>query len=270
MTWVERDGVRLFCEVDGEGRPVTVIGHGLTNNRLELAMLTPFMPGTKVRFDFRGHGRSTAPADPGAFTFADFAGDLDAVARAFDARIAVGTSLGAGAIAHLLALDHHRFDRVVMLLPAGLDKAFPFVERYDALAGEYESAQEALEAVDEAPERVQELLRAPWMESLGVGGWTHEDPAGLARAIRGIIRDHPLVDRERLRGASLPVLIVCIEGDPIHPAELGRIYHDLLPASELITYASGEELLRAVPDLLPRVVAFLTAPGPDLGDRPTG
>lgn len=269
MTWVDGDDVRLFCDVEGEGEPVTVIGHGLTNNRLELAMLTPFMPGTKVRFDFRGHGRSTAPADPGAFTFAAFAGDLDAVARAFDARIAVGTSLGAGAIAHLLALDHHRFDRAVMLLPAGLDKSFSFVERYDALAAEYESAQAALAAVDEAPERVQELLRAPWMESLGVGGWTHEDPAGLARAIRGIVRDHPLVDRERLRGASLPVLIVCIEDDPIHPAELGRIYHDLLPASELITYPSGEELLRSVPDLLPRVVTFLTDPDPHRGARGT-
>ena len=111
MGWIETRDARLWVEVDGEGEPVTVVAHGLTNNRLELAMLTPFMPGTKVRFDFRGHGRSSAPEDPGAFRFADFARDLDAVARAYDARVAVGTSLGAGAVAHLLVADPGRFDR---------------------------------------------------------------------------------------------------------------------------------------------------------------
>lgn len=257
MTWVDGDGVRLWSEVDGEGSPVTVLAHGLTNNRLELAQLTPFMPGTKVRFDFRGHGRSSAPEDLAAFSFASFAADLEAVARFHGATRAVGTSLGAGAIAHLLALDHARFERVVMLMPAGLDGQFSFVERYDEMAAEYESADAALRGVDENPERVRELLRAPWMEGLDPGMWKHEDPAGLARAIRGIVRDHPLVDREQLRGAPVPTMIICIDGDPVHPVELGRIYHDLLPRSELYTYGSGEALFHSLPELLPRVVAFL-------------
>jgi 3-oxoadipate enol-lactonase len=259
MEWVETADARLCVEVDGEGEPVTVVAHGLTNNRLELALLTPFMPGTKVRFDFRGHGMSSSPEDPAAFTFADFARDLDAVATAYGARNAVGTSLGAGVIGHLLVADPTRFDRAVWLLPAGLDGEFAFIERYDRMADGFADAQAALDAVDAEPDRVRRMLRAPWMEGLDSTMWTHEDPGGLARAIRGIIRDHPIADRELLRRIDIPVLIVCMDGDPVHPVELGRILHELLPNSELLVYGSGDELLQAVPELLPKVVGFLTA-----------
>ena len=70
MPEVRSDGTTLFCDVDGEGEPVTVLAHGLTNNRNELAAFTPFVPGTKVRFDFRGHGRSGSP--PTGYRFEDF------------------------------------------------------------------------------------------------------------------------------------------------------------------------------------------------------
>lgn len=53
MPQVRTDDASLFYEVDGNGEPVTVLAHGLTNNRNELAAFTPFVPGTKVRFDFR-------------------------------------------------------------------------------------------------------------------------------------------------------------------------------------------------------------------------
>lgn len=258
MGWVEAPDARLYVETDGDGEPVSVLAHGLGNNRLELAMLTPFLPGTKVRFDFRGHGRSVGPMDPAAYRFADFAGDLDAVAAAYGARIAVGTSLGAGAIANLLVADPDRFDRSLWLLPAGLDRGFAFVERYDRLADSYESAEEAIEAVDADPERVRELLRAPWMEGLGSAMWEHEDLAALGRAIRCVVRDHPVEDREALRRVEIPVLIICMEGDPIHPAELGRILHGLLPNSELLVYPSGEALVQAIPDLVPKVATFLS------------
>src|SRR5947209_6370730 len=62
MPYVELDDARLHVEVDGEGEPVTVLAHGLTNTCRELARLTPLVPGTKIRFCFRGHGHSTSPA----------------------------------------------------------------------------------------------------------------------------------------------------------------------------------------------------------------
>ena len=117
MPEIRTPDATLYCEVEGDGEPVTVLAHGLTNNRNELAAFTPLVPGTKVRFDFRGHGRSSSPAT--GFRFEDFARDVDAVASAFGATVAVGTSLGAGAIGNLVCRVPDRFERMVWLLPAG-------------------------------------------------------------------------------------------------------------------------------------------------------
>ena len=123
MPEVTNGEVTLHVEVDGSGAPVTVFAHGLTNSCRELAPFTPSLTGTAVRFCFRGHGHSSTPET--GYRFADLAADLDAVARAYGATNAVGTSLGAGAIMKLLETDPTRFERIVMLLPASLDVPFP-------------------------------------------------------------------------------------------------------------------------------------------------
>src|SRR4029077_5538401 len=104
----------LAGDVAGRGHPVMVLAHGLTNSCRELAMFTPFVPGTKVRFCFRGHGHSSSPET--GYRFADFALALRGAAGAYDARIAIGTSLGAGAIGTILQDEPDRFDRIVLLL----------------------------------------------------------------------------------------------------------------------------------------------------------
>jgi 3-oxoadipate enol-lactonase len=259
MPVVRTEDADIYVEIEGDGSPVTVFAHGLTNNRNELAAFTPFLPGTKVRFDFRGHGRSSAPDDPSAFGFADLARDLDAVASAYGATVAVGTSLCAGAIANLIAREPGRFDRSVWLLPAGLDRRFGFLERYERVADELEgkTPEEALATVLSDPDRVAEYLRTPWREELDRMMWEHADPDGLARAIRGAISDVPVADRHALRRVDRPVLLICIEGDEIHPAELGRILHGLIPRSELLVYTSQRALFEALPELVPRVIAFV-------------
>ena len=72
MPELTTDDATLHVEIDGSGDPVTVFAHGLTNSAHELAAFTPFLEGTKVRFDFRGHGHSSVP-DAGHYRFADFA-----------------------------------------------------------------------------------------------------------------------------------------------------------------------------------------------------
>lgn len=235
-----------------------MLAHGLTNNRNELAALTPLVPGTKIRFDFRGHGRSSAPET--GYRFADFARDLDAVARAFGATRAVGTSLGAGAIAHLLSHDPERFERTVWLMPAGLDLPFSFKERYEEMAANLEgrTREEVIEAIVSDPARAAEYLAAPWKREIDRVMWDHDRPEGVARAIRGAIEDWPVEDRELLRKVSAPVLLICVGGDDIHPVELGRILAELLPNSELIVYEDAAELLAGLPALVQEVAAFLT------------
>lgn len=263
MPEVSNDDATLYCEVEGEGQPVTVLAHGLTNNRSELAAFTPLVPGTKVRFDFRGHGRSTAPADPEAFGFADFARDVDAVASAFDATVAVGTSLGAGAIGNLVCRVPDRFERMVWLLPAGLDLPFGLAKRYHLLAGDLEgkTPEEALQAVLNDPARVARYLETPWRIEVDRVMWQHEDPDGLARAINGAVDDWPIPDRELLRRVEIPTVIVTIEGDEIHPAELGRVFADLLPNAELLAFESQEQLFGQIRELVSRISAFIAGSG---------
>jgi len=253
---VANGDVTLHVEVDGDGEPVTVFAHGLTNSCRELAPFTPSLTGTAVRFCFRGHGHSSAPP-AGEYRFADLASDLDAVARAFGARNAVGTSMGAGAIMTLLERDPARFERIVMLLPASLDLPFRNPERFDGIADLLE-----IHPKDEAIARILQMneeryVRAPWLRELDLLLWEDMNPAGVARAIRGVKRDVSISDRELLRRVDAPVLLICREGDLIHPAQLGVILHDLFPRSELITLASEEELLASIPVLVERVRAFL-------------
>lgn len=244
-------------EVDGSGEPVTVLAHGLTNSRMELAAFTPSVPGTKVRFDFRGHGRSSVPER--GYRFADFARDVEAVASAYRATRAVGTSLGAGAICNLLARAPDRFERLVFLLPAALD--LPFRHR-DVLLRTAElleayPREEAIERILAESGRAAAYDRAPWLRDFDRALWREINPAGAAQAIREIVEDRAVDDRDVLRKVDAPTLVICHEGDRIHPAELGRVLVDLMPNAELILFGSELELLGAIPALVERVAGFL-------------
>jgi len=248
------DDATLFYELDGEGEPVTVLSHGLTNNRTELAAFTPFVPGTKVRFDFRGHGRSSAPP-AGSFGFADFARDVDAVATHVGATVAVGTSLGAGALGNLVCRVPDRFERMVWLLPAGLDRPFPVAGRYHDLARSFDGAtpEEMLERVLGSADAIE----TPWRMQLDRMLWQHDDPSGLARAVHGVVEDFPIPDRELLRRVEIPTLIVTLAGDEIHPAELGELFVGLMPNAELLAFESQRALFDDLGNVLARVSAFI-------------
>ncbi|MFN2544919.1 MAG: alpha/beta fold hydrolase [Actinomycetota bacterium] len=257
MPFVDVGDARLHVEVDGTGEPVTVLAHGLTNTCRELARLTPLIEGTKVRFCFRGHGQSTSPET--GYRFADFARDLEAVASEYGATRAFGTSLGAGAICRILSENPDRFERLVFLLPAGLDRPFRHKEDFIKTAEILESKprDEAIEAILGDPNRLETYARQPWMREFDRETWDHADMHALAAAIRGVIEDFPVPDRELMRKVQTPVLLICREGDPIHPAALGRTLVDLMPNAELLCYRDDVEMFEALPDIVQRVGAFL-------------
>jgi len=258
---VSRDGTRLHVEVEGDGEPVTVFAHGLTNSCMELAAFTPMAPGTKVRFCFRGHAHSGTP-EPGHYRFADFADDLDTVARAYGATNAVGTSLGQGAITHLLGRDPDRFDKIVFVMPAALDLGLADHDRFDRVAELLETlpTDEAIQRIVADSKRVAEYDEKPWLQELDMFLWQDLNRVGVARAIREITRDVAITDRELLRKVAAPTLILCQEGDELHPVELGYLLADLMPNTELIVLGSEDELLARLPELVTRVAGFLTEP----------
>ncbi len=258
MPEVTNADATLYVEIDGGGEPVTVFAHGLTNSCRELAAFTPFLAGTKVRFDFRGHGRSSVP-DEGAYHFVDFARDLDAVATAFGATRAVGTSLGAGAITNLISREPDRFERMVFLLPAALDVALGDHDDFDRTARLLETLprDEAIDAILSTSGRAEAYDQAPWLREFDLLLWQDIDPTGVSRAIREVVRDVAVHDRELLKHVTAPTMIICREGDPIHPAELGRVLDELIPNAELIVLPGEEELMAAIPMLVGRVKGFL-------------
>jgi 3-oxoadipate enol-lactonase len=260
---LENGAVSLHVDVDGAGDPVTVFAHGLTNSCLELAAFTPLAPGTKVRFCFRGHGHSSTPP-AGTYSFADFASDLDLVARTYGATNAVGTSLGAGAIVHLLAEDPDRFERLVFLLPAALDVPIGDHTMFDRTADLLETLprEEAIEAILRESGRDRHNEQNPGRRELDLLLWLDVKPDGVARAIREVVRDVAIDDRERLRAVKAPTLIIAREGDAVHPAELGRLLATLLPEAELVMLESEDDLMASIPTLVQQVSSFLAGGSP--------
>jgi 3-oxoadipate enol-lactonase len=241
---VRTEDALLHVEVEGEGEPVSVLAHGLTSSCLELAQLTPFVPGTKVRFCFRGHGHSSSPET--GYRFADFARDVLAVADVHGADIAFGTSLGAGAISHLVAYhEPDRFKKLVFLLPAGLDRPFRYKGRMLRMAAlvDGKSREDAVQAVLSDPARLANYAEMPWLRE-----FDH-------RLLQGL---NPVGDMRRV---TAPTLLICREGDEVHPAVVGRILAEIMPNAELMLFRDAASMYEAIPRIVQRVSDFLRSDG---------
>jgi pimeloyl-ACP methyl ester carboxylesterase len=256
-----RDGVLLAAEVIGEGEPVTVLAHGLTGTRGDVRIFAPFLPGTKVLFDFRGHGESERPG-PGSYAMDAFAGDVDEVARAFDATAIAGTSLGGGAALRLLCSDPGRFERLVFLLPARLERSSKGQQSLLRLA----DALEQLPIEEAADLVLAEEEREGAFEGFTSGRDTRRQSIlamngdGVPNAIRESIDDPPVRDPEPITRVQAPALVIGQHGDPVHTAEVSRELADALPNSELVLFEDRFAMMREVPVLVQRVSAFLAGP----------
>jgi pimeloyl-ACP methyl ester carboxylesterase len=104
----------------GSGTPSTVFAHGVTGS---IGSTRPFgsgVEGSRTFFHFRGYGASAPAVEP--LTYEALAADLRAVADHVGATRAFGVSMGAGALCRLLASTPLRFERLVLALPAAVDR----------------------------------------------------------------------------------------------------------------------------------------------------
>jgi pimeloyl-ACP methyl ester carboxylesterase/predicted glycosyltransferase len=103
--YVERDGVRLFYEVFGDGEPTIVLlpTWSIVHSRHWKAQV-PYLSRhfRVVTFDGRGNGRSDAPEGADAYLPVEFAEDAVAVMDANDVERAVLVSLSLGALWSLI------------------------------------------------------------------------------------------------------------------------------------------------------------------------
>jgi len=132
--YVQRDGVRVYYEVYGEGEPTVFLlpTWSIIHSR-HWKMQIPYLARhcRVVTFDGRGNGRSDRPTEPEAYAETEFAGDALAVldATQTDRAIIVGFSMGVQR-GLLLAAEHpERVDAAVFIGPGYPGGGTPLTER---------------------------------------------------------------------------------------------------------------------------------------------
>jgi pimeloyl-ACP methyl ester carboxylesterase len=246
--------------VTGSGEPVTVVAHGLGGSPAETRPLVGAVPGTRVFPSARGHG-ATPIGD--AFDYDVLGADLLAVADSCRATQAVGVSLGAGALLALLARRPDRFDRVVLLLPAALDRP-----RDDEALGRLGALAAALDARDADAVRtcVLDEVPADLRAVPGVSQYVSAraafllDSPGVAVAVRALPSVTPVPDRALLGAVTADVLLLAQEGDPLHPAQVARDLAAVLPRAELVVFDRPGAAIRERRRLRSLVGAWLGGP----------
>jgi pimeloyl-ACP methyl ester carboxylesterase/predicted glycosyltransferase len=145
--FVERDGVRVFYEVYGEGEKTIVLlpTWSIVHSRVWKAQI-PYLARHMrvVTFDGRGNGRSDRPEGVAPYLEREFAADTLAVMDATGTESAVLAGLSCGALwGTIVAADHpDRVDGVVYIGPAvgfapghADRQVFSFDEEYDTGEG---------------------------------------------------------------------------------------------------------------------------------------
>ncbi|HEU0335427.1 MAG TPA: alpha/beta hydrolase [Gaiellaceae bacterium] len=121
--YVERDGVRSFYEVYGEGEPTVLLlpTWSIVHSR-HWKMQIPYLARhcRVLTFDGRGNGRSDRPSEADAYREEEYAADALAVLDATGTERAAVVSLSRGAERSLLLAANHpeRVERMVFVAPA--------------------------------------------------------------------------------------------------------------------------------------------------------
>jgi pimeloyl-ACP methyl ester carboxylesterase len=223
------------CPQDS-GRTV-VWAHGLTScaTGQERAGMFDWAPVARdqrlIRYDARGHGRSTGGADPEQYTWQnlghDLLGLLDVVTD--NAPVAgIGSSMGTATLLWAAVTEPERFDRLVLTTPptAGQVRA-AHVASYRAGADLIE--RDGLTAYEQAAVAPP----PPVLADLDDARTALEVSESLLPSIlRGAARSDLPANIE-LRALRIPVLVLAWSGDPGHPLSTAQRLADVIPGAEL-------------------------------------
>jgi pimeloyl-ACP methyl ester carboxylesterase len=186
------DGLALYAEAHGDGPPVVLsCGYATTHENFRPQVAPLVAAGFRVLlWDYRGHGRSEAPADPTAYSIEQVVDDLGRVLEALGGgapAVVGGLSLG-GLVSLHFALAHPERVHALVLLDSG-----PGFKKPEAAARWQAQV-----------ERTGEILRSKGMAAL-----THGKAASTA------IGRHPELPAARAAAAAIEAQ------DPDAVAEFG-------------------------------------------------
>ena len=260
MPFVEEGALRLhWCESgDPAGAPV-VFAHALgTDLTLWEGVLPLLPPGLRlIRFDLRGHGRSSCP--PAPYAMGALVRDAERVIEAAGARDCtfVGVSLG-GLVAQGIAVKRLDLVRALVLSNTAVKIATPqiWAERIAAVRQGGTAAIAEANAERWFPRAFRTSAAARHWRAL-VEATPPEGYAGACAAIAGADFLTPT------SGLRLPALVIAGSEDGSTPPDLVRELAGLIPGAEfaLIRGAGHLPMVDHPEDFAARLGAFLRATG---------
>lgn len=265
---LDRPGAQLEWSSEGAG-PLCVHAHGMFGSRASddrwglFDLSRPAASGRRmVRYDARGHGRSTGRREPDDYSWPRLADDLLALLDHLDPEggpvDASGASMGTGTLLTAAVREPGRFRRLVLTIPPtawearaasvqGYLAAAELVER-EGLAGFVAAGS----ATPPPPVLAEAYAALGPQEAAAVAVGPDVTEALLPSVLRGAARSD-LPDPQALAALPHPVLILAWTGDPVHPVLTAERLAELLPGAELHISRTAAEV-RGWAD---RVDAFL-------------
>lgn len=225
----------LDTEFSDEGGHPVVQLHGLTssraNDRLLDLDLGRGLHGTRLlRYDARGHGRSTGSMRPEDYRWAHLAEDLLALLDAYfpgEKVHGVGPSMGTGTMLHAATLDPGRFSSFTLMLPSTAWGTRP------AKATEYLHSAALIEN-----EGLQTFVSEGAMKPRppATVGSPATRPDVSSALLPTIFRGAALADfppQEKVARIDVPTSILAWIGDPSHPVSTAEALLGLMPQATL-------------------------------------
>lgn len=236
MPTLDVTGARLDYEVVGDAGPLVVQLHGLTScrdrdERIGLDVGRALRDHRLLRYDARGHGRSTGDRHPASYQWHRLADDLlallDRVAPGEQVH-GVGPSMGTGTLLHAAVRDPGRFASLSLVVPPTAwttrrVQAATYLTNADVVERDGLAAFVARAHVESGPPA---LADAPLTE-----------PSVAEDLLPTVLRGAAATDLpppEDIRAIAVPTLVLAWSDDPTHPLSTAALLHELVDDSRLV------------------------------------
>ncbi len=249
-------GAELDVELSDEGGHAVVQLHGLTSSRSRDRLLDldlgRGLSGTRLlRYDARGHGRSSGRAEPADYRWPNLADDL---LRLLDSWFpgeqvhGVGPSMGTATLLHAAVREPDRFSGLTLLVPPTA------WETRVAKGAEYRAAAELIEQ-----QGLDVFLEAGRLAPVppATAGLPETQPDVEVGVLPSLFRgagSSDLPPAAEISRVGVPTTILAWIGDPAHPLSTAETLLDLLPEATL-SVATTRADLEAWPAILAADVA---------------
>ena len=232
----------------GDG-PLVLWGHGLMSSRANentrrlwtIADDVATAGFEFVRYDARGHGKSSGAADPSVYQWSSLAEDALAVHKELggEPSVLAGASMGAATMLHAVVRNPQSARALVLVIPP---------TAWDTRAGQrqiYENSASFVRAKGK-DRYVQAVKKLPMIPILAEYPEYRPLPPDVSEELLPFVlegaaaTDLPPIDA--LRTLDIPTLILAWDTDPGHPVSTAVTLHETLPRSTLHIAESVAEI----------------------------